>query len=101
MSISNDNLERNSLRILKIPESYTSTHVKDFSEFIIYRYRILNIPEDVIQLIDAPELLSCNNAPCSAEAMDWGLCIGGILLHCSMTRVWFFIKKIEQRYGLI
>jgi len=39
------------------------------------------VPEDVLQLIDAPELRSCNNAPCCAEAMDWGLCIGGILLH--------------------
>ena len=100
MSISNDNLERNSLRILKIPESYTSTHVKDFSEFIIYRYRILNIPEDVLQLIDAPELRSCNNAPCSAEAMDWGLFIGGILLHCSMTRLWFFILKNRAKIWL-
>ena len=54
----------------------------------------------MLQLIDAPEFRSCNNAPCCAEAMDWGLFIGGILLHCSMTRLWFFILKNRAKIWL-
>jgi hypothetical protein len=33
-------------------------------------FRILDIPEDLLKLIDASEFLSCNNALCCAEAMD-------------------------------
>jgi hypothetical protein len=49
--------------------------------------------EDLPWLIDAPEFLSCDNAPCCADAMECRLCFGGTFRHCSMAKLHYFCYK--------
>ena len=58
--------------------------------------KILDIPEDLPQLIDAPGFLSCNNAACCVEAMRCGLCVGEIFLRCSMDMLHYLLKNCAR-----